>query len=204
MVHKQQCPICRLFGSQRMRGRAAVRDLFPWDPNAPVGSATASGENNHRSANQLEHRPGVAIDRLSGAVKHGPWDQELVPAGVSFFGEVALENYQVWQFGLLVEGFECISEGLARLGSSKSRGLGRARIELMRIVHEQGAHIGGAPKGVADLGTTALRGDYGLLPERPLPETPSETRGLHRRFTADGALVNAWLDAGRSALVDLT
>ena len=203
-VYKQQCPVCRMFGSQRLRGRAAVRDLFPWDPGASANPKMVAGGDNHRSANHLEHRPGVAIDRLSGAVRHGPWDQELVPAGVSFFGEVALENYQVWQLGLLVEGFERISDGLARLGSSKSRGLGRARVEITQIVHEQGAHLDNLPRGLADLGTSTLRNDYGLLPEQPLPATPSEARGLHRRFRADGTHLVAWLDAGRSALGVLT
>jgi CRISPR-associated RAMP protein (TIGR02581 family) len=198
-VHKQQCLACRLFGSLVLKGRASVRDLFPW--LAAGDESTGPGGTNHRMANRVEVRHGVAIDRIVGSVRHGPFDQELVPAGVSFWGEIALENYQAWQLGLLVRAVDEITDGFAQLGSSKSRGLGVARVEVQSIVHEQPARVGNQPAGVGALAAVEEQQAYGLLPERTFPALAGEIRGLSVRFTArEPASVQAWLEVGRQAL----
>ena len=101
-VHRAHCVACRLFGSLSMRGRCAPRDLFPFS-----GAATLDEEEraNLARANKVEVRYGVLIGRMSGSVEVGPFDQEMVPAGVTFHGEVALQNYQAWQLGLLCSCF---------------------------------------------------------------------------------------------------
>lgn len=190
---RRQCPVCRTFGSQRLKGRAAPRDLFPWREGDDDTATTVA-------ANSLELRHGVSIDRIKGSVRHGPFDQELVPAGVSFWGEVALENYQAWQLGLLTQAFDDIDAGFAQLGSSKSRGLGVARVHVVRIVHEQTLRAGDAPRGVGDIVDAATTAAYGLLPEASLPASPGEPRGLHRRFVVDPPHVDAWTAAARAAL----
>ena len=149
----------------------------------------------------------MAIDRILGSVKHGPFDQELVPAGVSFWGEIALENYQVWQLGLLVRALDEISEGFAQLGSSKSRGLGFARATVISIVHEQPLRAGERPAGVGTLVSEEERSAYGLLPEPAvqLPATMGEPRGLSRRFvTDDPPAIEIWIEAARQALGGLS
>lgn len=198
-VHRRQCLACRVFGSLALKGRASVRDLFPW---AHDGDATTrpSGTN-HRRANATEVRHGVAIDRVVGSVRHGPFDQELVSVGISFWGEIALANYQVWQLGLVAQGIDQMTDGFAQLGSSKSRGLGVVRAEVQSILHEQAAHAADRPAGVGFLATREERDAYALLPEPELPAASAEPRGLSVRFFARGpASASAWLDAGRRAL----
>jgi CRISPR/Cas system CSM-associated protein Csm3 (group 7 of RAMP superfamily) len=140
----------------------------------------------------------VAIDRILGSVKHGPFDQELVPAGVTFFGDIALENYQVWQLGLFATAFDQLNHGIAQLGSSKSRGLGVVTAAVEQITHEQ-AGRGAQPCGVAALASLEERKEYGLLPETALPSSDGEPRGLATRFVVRDQAA-AWLAAGRSAL----
>lgn len=201
-IHRLHCLACRLFGSLAMKGRASVRDLLPWAPGVDAGNDAPGGANQTR-ANRLELRHGVAIDRILGSVRHGPFEQELVPAGVSFWGEIALENYQVWQLGLLAQACDEMNHGMAQLGSSKSRGLGAARIAVESIVHEQVALGGDAPLGVGALVTADELGSYGLLPERPLPALAGHPRGLATRFEVSAAQTGDWLDAGRRALEGL-
>ena len=199
-VHRRHCLACRLFGSLAMKGRASVRDLFPWDAEA---SAAAIEESRNR-ANALEMRHGVSINRVSGAVQNGPFEQEMVPAGVSFWGEVALENYQVWQLGFLAQAIEEVNSGFAQLGSTKSRGLGVTTIHIVRIRHEQRAAYEGGPAGAGLLAGKDDTFDYGLFPDRALPPASVEPRGIAHRYTVEGEASKAWMEAGVAALGDLT
>jgi CRISPR-associated RAMP protein (TIGR02581 family) len=200
VIHRDHCLTCRLFGSQQIKGRVSPRDLFPWSDDPRAGSALSPGGDNHVNANRLELRHGVAIDRILGSVKQGqgPFDHELVPAGVAFFGDIALENYQVWQLGLLATAFDQLNDGIAQLGSSKSRGLGVVAVAVEEIVHEQ-AGRGAQPCGVAALASPEEREAYGLLPETVLPASAGEPRGLATRFVIRDQ-APAWLAAGRAAL----
>jgi len=197
-IYRNHCLVCRLFGSLAIKGRASLRDLFPWSTDPRADTAFAPGGDNQISANRLELRHGVAIDRILGSVKHGPFDQEIVPAGVAFFGDVALENYQIWQLGLLAAAFDQLNDGIAQLGSSKSRGLGVVAATVEEIIHEQ---IGRAaqPCGVAALATPEEREAYGLLAETALPASDGVPHGLATRFVVRDQ-ATAWLAAGRKAL----
>ncbi|GAB4520727.1 MAG: RAMP superfamily CRISPR-associated protein [Haliangiales bacterium] len=197
-IHRQHCLACRTFGSMAMKGRAAPRDLFPW-PDDAAGRDPSEVRALVEHANQLELRHGVAIDRLTGSVKHGPFDQELVPAGVSFWGDIALENYQACQLGLLAQAFDSVNDGIAQLGGSKSRGLGAARVQVERIVHEQRT-AGADPLGVGQLAADVERDAYGLVPDYALPKAAGTRRGLATRFEVSGDDTEAWLNAGRDAL----
>lgn len=197
-VHAKHCLACRLFGSTSLKSRTAVRDLFPWHPDADAADRTRQAE----AANRTEVRNGVAINRLTGGAQPSAlYDLEVVPAGAHFFGDIALVNYQAWQVGALFQALEEINDGLAQLGSSKSRGLGMARIEVTRLVGEQPlGHT--APRAVGH-----LRPDdraYGLLPERALGAAPMRTHGLRSRFElTDPAAIQAWLATGFEALAAL-
>jgi CRISPR-associated protein Csm3 len=199
-THRRHCLACRVFGSLAMKGRASPRDLFPWDETASVRSSPQG--DNQRSANRLEMRHGVSIDRISGSVRHGPFEQELVPAGISFWGEIALENYQSWQLGLLAQAFGEINDGFAQLGSTKSRGLGVAKLEVESILHEQTTGHGDRPAGAGALvADDQEHRDYGLFPDEAFPIATREPRGLADRFTVQGAeATRAWLDIGLAAL----
>ena len=198
-IHQKHCLACRLFGSLAMKGRASVRDLFPFRDGA-TGEAAPGGENQRR-ANDLEGRPGVSIDRVTGSVKHGPFDLEMVPAGVSFWGEIALENYQAYQLGLLAQAFDALNDGFAQLGSSKSRGLGVARIALEGLLHEQVPQPDGAACGVGRLAPEGERRAYGLLPDRALGSGGGVRRGLFDHYALEEtARARAFLEAGIAAL----
>jgi CRISPR-associated RAMP protein (TIGR02581 family) len=198
-VHREHCLACRLFGSLAMKGRASIRDLFPWEGTG----AELSNEDRRQmdAANRTQVRFGIAVNRISGGVSRGKlFDQEVVPAGTAFWGEIALENYQVWQLGLLAIAVDDLHEGHAQLGSSKSRGLGVVTFEVKSLVHEQASHAGERPAGIGSIVPPARVGGYGLLPEAELPVAEGKRRGLSRRFElgADGA--RAWLEAGVRAL----
>lgn len=197
-VHRENCVACRLFGSLSLRGRCAIRDLFPFT-DATAISESARG--NLVRANQVEVRHGVFISRTSGSVAAGPFDQEMVQAGTIFYGEAALQNYQAWQLGALCMALGDLSEGFVQLGSSKTRGLGVVRVELLSLVHEQRLGAGLRPLGVGQLVDKSTQVAYGLFEEGALPESEGGTRGLSRRFEIDGEpAVNAWRDAGLTAL----
>ncbi len=197
-VHKAHCLACRLFGSTAMKGRCAPRDLFPFPANATPQDADAAGA--HAKANLTETRHGVAIDRVAGSVKHGPFDLEMVPAGVSFWGDIALENFQAWQMGLLASGIAELDEGFAQLGSTKSRGLGVVNVAVDHLVIEQPLRAGDRPKGVGRLVDAAEAEAYGLLDEADLPKADHHVRGLSRRFTMADAAADEWLKSTQRAL----
>lgn len=197
-VHAQHCLACRLFGSTSLKSRTAVRDLFPWQPDAsPADRARQAA-----TANRTEVRNGVAIDRLTGGAHGGAlYDLEVVPAGVRFYGDIALINYQAWQVGALYQALEEINDGLAQLGSTKSRGLGMARVEVTRLLGEQ--PLGhGTPQAIGHL--RREHGPYGLLPERVLGTAPLQVHGLRDRFDlTDPATIRTWLATGFEALAAL-
>jgi CRISPR-associated RAMP protein (TIGR02581 family) len=198
-LHRNHCPCCRLFGSSALRGRAAIRDHFPWRSNGAVPSR--EDQENAARANRLELRHRIAIDRRSGSIAAGPFDAELVPAGVSFHGEIALENYQIWQLGLLLSALDELNDGFAQLGAGRSEGLGLVQVAIESIVHEQASSADRAPAGVGALARPEDRESYGLLPEVELPAARGEPHGLHTRYGAQGdAELAAWLGAARSAL----
>lgn len=188
-VHREHCAACRLFGSFSMKGRASIRDLMP-----------AEGAETER-ANRTSIRFGVGINRVSGTVSRGKlFDQEVVPAGVTFSGDIALENYQVWQLGLLASAFAELHDGFAQLGSSKSRGLGVVRVDVDSMLHEQPLRAGEHAAGVGRIFAPAAVDAYGLLREADLPETTGAPHGLFRRFELGAAQAKTWLDAGLAAL----
>lgn len=204
IVHQQQCLACRVFGSLRMKGRAGIRDMFPWTDAPGADANYGPGCDNHLRANHVEVRHGVAIDRVTGSVKHGPFDQELVPAGVRFFGDISLENYQAWQLGLLAQAFAEINDGFAQLGSSKSRGLGVAKLCVDSILHEQSAIDKTEPVGVGILAGPQESKDYALFPDQMLAQCDGVIHGLSRRFLIrDDAAITAWMDGGLRALGSL-
>jgi CRISPR-associated protein Csm3 len=195
-VHRGHCPICRLFGSAALRSRICVRDAFPW-------RAQGNGEDaeNTARANRLELRHRLSIDRRSGTVAAGPFESEVVPVGAVFYGEILLENYQVWQLGLLVSALDDFSDGFAQLGGGKSEGFGQLDARIESILHEQASSSSSAPAGVGALARSEEGSGFGLLPEAPLPPARGEPHGLAARYEIrDPAEIEAWLAASRGAL----
>ncbi len=182
-IHALHCLACRTFGSTGLRGRASVRDLFPF-----LAGARAPDQN-YLQANRTEVRNGIAIDRVAGSVRRGVlYDLEMIPTGCSFYGDIALSNFQAWQLGLLAIALQDLDDGFVQLGSTKTRGFGVVRAKVEQIVIEQSGRAS-SPQGVARLIKADEAARYKLLPEVDLLKPKAEehrTRGFGQRFDFQG------------------
>ena len=199
VVHEQQCLVCRVFGSASMIGRIGISNFFPWNDSDGICAEFQPGGQNQVRANRVEVCHLVAIDRETGSVI-GPFAQEVVPAGISFFGSIALSNYQAWQLGLIAQAIAAVDDGFAQLGSCKSRGFGVAKLSVESILHEQDAVDKTSPVGVGRLIGPQESKDYALLPDSVLTNLVGVIDGLRRRFLVrDEQAIRAWLDSGLSS-----
>ena len=113
LVYAASCPACRLFGSTGFIGRVAISDAY-------------------LVSNEIkEQRDGIGIDRLTGGASHGAkFELEVVSSGVAFETEIHLRNYEVWQLGMLFAVLQDMEDELIRIGSGRSRGLGKVKAEI--------------------------------------------------------------------------
>lgn len=110
VAYRDSCPICRLFGSTEFIGRVSINDAYLTDWNG---------------RNPVEARDGVGIDRLTGgAFGKALFNLEVVSSDVRFQTEIHLRNFEVWQLGMLLLAVQDMEDGLVRVGSGRSRGLG--------------------------------------------------------------------------------
>jgi len=120
LVYAASCPTCRLFGSTGFIGRLAISDAY-----------LASN-----SKELKEQRDGVGIDRLTGGASHGAkFELEVVSADVVFETDIHLRNFEIWQLGMLFVMLQDMEDELVRIGSGRSRGLGK----VTAAIKEQGS-----------------------------------------------------------------
>lgn len=112
--YRESCPACRIFGNTALGGRLAISDAYPPDEKLA-------------ETNQTEQRDGVAIDRILGSVAVGPFTLEVVTRG-AFQTTLTLENFELWQIGLLAVALRDLGTGLCPIGFGKTRGLGRVSV----------------------------------------------------------------------------
>jgi CRISPR-associated RAMP protein (TIGR02581 family) len=183
-IYANSCPTCRLFGSTSFGSRIAIEDAYL--PANAVGRKTLT-----------EHRDGIAIDRLTGGVSGtAKFDLEVVPEGISFTTEIRLRNFEIWQLGLLFVIIQDMEDELLRLGSGRSRGLGKIRASIS----DEGVTFGAARRGKDDEPNHELWGlgrwldkeaeDYGTERNDLLtlsPQVAHEARGIRwtRTFKGD-------------------
>ncbi|ACA60296.1 RAMP superfamily CRISPR-associated protein [Candidatus Desulforudis audaxviator] len=179
-AYRGACHACRLFGATGLASRVRVSDFYP------------------EGALATDTRYGVAIDRVTGAVAHGPFELEIVTEG-SFAGELTLRNFTLGQFGLLGAALLDVADGLVPLGFGKSRGLGRVAVEITRLavrtLRDPESHI----LGVGALCDEAARRAFavpGADRERLLVAGAhtSRARGLFV-LEAAGETARRWLEA---------
>jgi len=112
-VYAMSCPTCRLFGSTSFIGRISIDDAY-----LPVGT--------YSEKKLIEHRDGIAIDRLTGGTGGGAkFDLETVTSETTFTTTIRLRNFEIWQMGMLFVLIQDLEDDLIPLGSGRSRGLGR-------------------------------------------------------------------------------
>lgn len=159
-VYKNSCRACKIYGNTRLRGRLSFTDLYP------------DGET------KTETRYGVAISRLSHAVAVGPFDMEVLVSG-KFQGALVLENFEVWQLGLLALTLQAINDGILKIGFGKNRGLGQVNIRVSQARFAL-AKKENAPDnelwGVGMFVNDADRQAYGLSSQDRLTNLPAPSR----------------------------
>ena len=145
-IYKNSCRACKVFGNTKLKGRISVLDAYPSDAKEI----------------KTETRHGVAISRLSHAVATGPFGMEVVIEG-EFSTKIRLENFEVWQMGLLALALKGFNEGTIRIGFGKNRGFGEisalvSKIEFVVVTNSPKNEIWGIGKFLSD----SDRGDYGI------------------------------------------
>lgn len=126
-VYRQSCPMCRLFGSTFFIGRIAIGDAY-----------LASDSSGH-----IERRDGVGIDRQTGGAYQGAkFDLEVVSPGARFLAPIFLRNFEIWQLGAILTAVQDLQDGIIRLGSGRSRGLGAVRGSIYSGEATEGLHTG--------------------------------------------------------------
>ena len=174
LVYAASCPACRLFGSTGFIGRVAISDAY-------------------LVSNEIkEQRDGIGIDRLTGGASHGAkFELEVVSAGVAFETDIHLRNYEVWQLGMLFAVLQDMEDELIRVGSGRSRGLGKVKAEIsgksangrpggfvvsaMRESHEPEEQLWGLGRWLDDGSYGTWRDDF-LTLKRPVQAEPRGIR----------------------------
>jgi len=115
-AYRDSCLICKLFGSTGFAGRLATTDAYAVGmPSEPV------------------QRDGVGIDRFTGGAAHGAkFELEVITEG-AFATTLHLRNFELWQLALLGFVLQDLADGLIRIGTGKSRGLGKVRGEIKQV-----------------------------------------------------------------------
>jgi len=145
-VYKAACYTCCIFGNTGLAARIRFGDFYPnGDPETEV-------------------RYGIAIDRVTGAVAHGPFQLEIVTAG-EFIGTITLRNFTLGQLGLISAAVLAMADGLVPMGHAKSRGLGRVNIPFSKAVFRYLKDPGKRLLGVEALVNDNTRESY-LLPPK--------------------------------------
>lgn len=155
-VYKKSCWACKIYGNTRLKGRLSFTDAFP------------------EGTVRTETRYGVAISRLTNAVAVGPFDMEVLVQG-RFRTALVLENFEVWQMGLLALTLQAINDGLVKLGFGKNRGFGEVSITVQQAVVELAKKPGlsrNALWGVRAFVDDGERNDYGLQEGDRLEDLP--------------------------------
>jgi len=113
-IYKYSCKVCKVFGNTRLKGRIYFADAYP------------------KNQVKTETRYGVAISRLTHAVAQGPFEMEVVISG-DFKSKIYLENFEIWQLGLLALVLKGLNSGLVRIGFGKNRGFGEVEVKVDKV-----------------------------------------------------------------------
>lgn len=171
-AYRFSCPICRLFGSTEFIGRISINDAYLVDFNG---------------RNPVEIRQGVGIDRLTGGSFGGAlFDLEVISSGVSFQTEIYLRNFEIWQLGMLLLLAQDMQDGLIRIGSGRSRGLGSVKgaTDAVTINHigPSAAHLAHEVWGLGKF----VQDEYGTSPDDMLSlDTSPERKQRGLRMQAE-------------------
>ena len=177
IAYRDSCPICRLFGSTEFIGRISINDAYltSWNGRNPV-----------------ESRDGVGIDRLTGGSFSGAlFNLEAISSDVEFQTEIHVRNFETWQLGMLLLVVQDLEDGLIRIGSGRSRGLGSVKGSVAEVVINHLGAVNGKPSTEVWGLDKFLGSDspYGTQPDDVIVvhHAPTEERrGIRLRATFSG------------------
>ena len=168
-IYKNSCRACKIYGNTRLKGRFSLSDLKP--------SGTI----------KTEIRYGVAISRLTHAVAQGPFEMEIVVDG-KFTGIAVLNNFEIWQLGLISFTFSSLNEGIVRIGFGKNRGLGEVSTKVEGVYIDYPLNSVKSKNelwGIGKLVSDEERINYGLSKEDLLTDIPkpdnTQNLGIYER-----------------------
>ena len=190
-IYQDSCPACRIFGSTSFIGRVAISDAY-----------LAQG-----SFGQTEQRDGVGIDRFTGGAASGPkFDLQVVSSGVAFETSIYLRNFEVWQIGLLMLIVQDLEDGLIRIGSGRSRGLGNVKGQISEVSVNYIGRVNGKPiKNVWGLGKLLGDNSYGTDANDQMdiqPRPNEEIRGIRKTTTFRDDSLNSLKQASVQSFVN--
>jgi CRISPR-associated RAMP protein (TIGR02581 family) len=108
-IYKHSCLVCRLFGSSSMKSRIRVSSAFS---NCEI---------------PMKKMDYVAIDRFTGGAAEGKKFNSQVGLNGEFNGKIVLNNFEIWQLGLLAYLFKDIYLEDVRVGYGKNKGYGKCK-----------------------------------------------------------------------------
>lgn len=120
-----RCACCLLFGSVQGAGHLLVEDFLPWSPDDDDATR------NRRVAlaeRRRVVRSGVSIDRETGAAASGRLFDYEVLVDATFWGRMVVRNPEPWHLSVVGASLSLLDQGVLRVGSGTTRGLGRFRI----------------------------------------------------------------------------
>jgi CRISPR-associated RAMP protein (TIGR02581 family) len=124
--YKHACLACRMFGSTKMASKLRFDDLLPYKSIDEIEGVL------NRVREKSTIRNGIKIDRAKGTAAGGAlffYESITIP----FYGSITAKNPEKWQLGLIFQIFDHINSGYIKFGHSKSRGMGRLKIEVESI-----------------------------------------------------------------------
>lgn len=193
--YAQACLICRLFGCGGLAGRVQISDAYL----AP-GCAPHWGE-----------RSGVGINRQRGAAEPGAlFFYEVLEAG-AFTLTVTVENFELWQVGLLAYALHDLWQGQLPVGYGTRRGLGRltGKVEVATLsyfgIKDYAATDGCNLHGIASLQAdgSALTALAAEPPPTALVGATAATAGLRTLWSLPATAQEQLWSAGSAALATL-
>ncbi len=190
-IYRDSCPACRLFGSTSFIGRVAISDAYLTQNSQEV----------------TEQRDGVGIDRFTGgAADKAKFELEVVSSGVAFETNIYMRNFEVWQLGMLLLIVQDLEDGLIRIGSGRSRGLGNVKGKISGVLVNYIGAVNGKPaETVWGLGKLLGNNSYGTDANDQVPIQPpptEKTHGIRKVTTFSGDSLNSLKQAAIESFVE--
>jgi CRISPR/Cas system CSM-associated protein Csm3 (group 7 of RAMP superfamily) len=114
-IYEKSCLVCRLFGSTSMKSRIRILSAYS---NCEI---------------PMKKMDYVAIDRFTCGAAEGKKFNSQIALNGEFNGEIVLNNFEIWQLGLLAYLFKDLYLEDVRVGYGKYKGYGKCKAVLTDV-----------------------------------------------------------------------